>query len=224
MRTRRWPDGHRGPPPKFNGTRDILPPTPDHQCVGLLPPPRPRRHRILMIFGRDPPVEHEPQPAATRLPRLAAPGALRPRRQHVPARTGRPPRKGCHHRPASLTTTAQLWRHTQLPTHSRTNIQKPARLPNDAGESTACLPTATTDRTRRAAVITNGPLPGKSATDDHKDDPAIITERVRISGRSAANPLPSCRLGTRLDAGASAPLRPQISRFGVLPAQAGRSA
>jgi hypothetical protein len=24
MRTRRWPDGHRGPSPKFNGTRDIL--------------------------------------------------------------------------------------------------------------------------------------------------------------------------------------------------------
>jgi SIR2-like protein/uncharacterized protein DUF4020 len=24
MRTRRWPDGHQGPPPKFNGTRDIL--------------------------------------------------------------------------------------------------------------------------------------------------------------------------------------------------------
>jgi hypothetical protein len=25
MRTRRWPDGHRGPLPKFNGTRDNLP-------------------------------------------------------------------------------------------------------------------------------------------------------------------------------------------------------
>ena len=24
MRTRRWPDGHGGPPPKFSGTRDIL--------------------------------------------------------------------------------------------------------------------------------------------------------------------------------------------------------
>jgi hypothetical protein len=26
MRTRRWPKGHRGPPPKFNGTRDNLHP------------------------------------------------------------------------------------------------------------------------------------------------------------------------------------------------------
>jgi hypothetical protein len=25
MRTRRWPEGHRGPSPKFNGTRDNLP-------------------------------------------------------------------------------------------------------------------------------------------------------------------------------------------------------
>ena len=56
-------------------------PVPPDQRPGLLPLPRPRRHRILPVLGRDPPVEHEPQPTPHRIPGPAAARALRPRRQ-----------------------------------------------------------------------------------------------------------------------------------------------
>jgi hypothetical protein len=39
------------------------PPKTRHQRLGLTPLPRPRGDRILMIFGRHPPIEREPQPA-----------------------------------------------------------------------------------------------------------------------------------------------------------------
>ena len=37
---------------------------PPDQRLGLLPLPRPRRHRVLPVFGRHPPVKREQQPAA----------------------------------------------------------------------------------------------------------------------------------------------------------------
>jgi hypothetical protein len=37
---------------------------PGRQNTGLLPLPRPRRHRVLLVLGRHPPVKREPQPAA----------------------------------------------------------------------------------------------------------------------------------------------------------------
>ena len=55
-------------------------------AMGLVPRPGPRCHRILVVLGRHPPVEREPQPATTRLGRWAAPSALRPGQQPIPAR------------------------------------------------------------------------------------------------------------------------------------------
>jgi hypothetical protein len=56
-------------------------PVPRSQHHRLLQLPRPRRHRILPVLGRDPPVKHEPQtPPATNLHPAAPPG---PRRQRA---------------------------------------------------------------------------------------------------------------------------------------------
>ena len=56
------------------------------QSLGLLPLPRPRRHRILPVLGRDPPVKHEPQPPRHQAAGRQAAGtahsrSLRPSRQ-----------------------------------------------------------------------------------------------------------------------------------------------
>ena len=60
-------------------------PAPRRQHHGLRQLPGPRRHRILPVLGRDPPVERKPRgpPAAGPLP--AAGQALRPRRQRIPS-------------------------------------------------------------------------------------------------------------------------------------------
>ena len=76
-------------------------PAPRRQHHRLLQLPRPRRHRILPVLGRDPPVEREPQAPPAPRPFPAAGQALRPRRQHIPAR---PLITGGHHphrRPSS---------------------------------------------------------------------------------------------------------------------------
>jgi hypothetical protein len=65
-------------------------PDPGNQHQGLLQLPRPRRHRILPVLGRDPPVKREPQTAPA--PPGGLPGqALRPVSQHIaaPGRAGR---------------------------------------------------------------------------------------------------------------------------------------
>jgi len=54
------------------------PPEPRHQRSGLIPLARPGRDRILMILGRHPAVEHEPQPAMAWPHDAAAPRPLRP--------------------------------------------------------------------------------------------------------------------------------------------------
>jgi hypothetical protein len=56
-------------------------PVPADQRLRLPPLPRSRRHRILPVLGRHPPVKREPQPAAARRPGRPAPGPLRPRQQ-----------------------------------------------------------------------------------------------------------------------------------------------
>ena len=72
------------------------------QRLGLLPLPRPRRHRVLPVLRRHPPVEREPQTPVTPLLRPAA-GALRPGRQHIggSTRTGIATRTQCRHRSRS---------------------------------------------------------------------------------------------------------------------------
>ena len=60
-------------------------PDPGNQHQRLLQLPRPRRHRILPVLSRHPPVKREPQHPAYTLPGTAA-GFLRPRPQHIPAR------------------------------------------------------------------------------------------------------------------------------------------
>jgi hypothetical protein len=61
--------GLRAPGPRHRpGFSDVEQFRHDHpvtayQCLGLFPLPRPRRHRILPVLGRNPPVEHEPQPS-----------------------------------------------------------------------------------------------------------------------------------------------------------------
>ena len=59
---------------------------PGDQGTGLVLLPRPGRDRILVILGRHPPVEGEPQPATHRPGSDAAPSTLRPRNQPVPTR------------------------------------------------------------------------------------------------------------------------------------------
>lgn len=68
---------------------------------GLIPLPHRRRHRILPILGRGPPVKREPQAAAASTGYPAAPGLLRPRREHVPVRAAR-------HFPAQTTPSRQF--------------------------------------------------------------------------------------------------------------------
>ncbi len=73
------------------------------QRLGLLPLPRPRRHRILSVLGRDPPVEHEPNHAAPGRTPVPAGGPLRPRHQGAPAspRLGVRGKRRGHHPSAS---------------------------------------------------------------------------------------------------------------------------
>jgi hypothetical protein len=56
---------------------------PDDQGSSLLALPRPGRNRILVIFGRHPAVEGEPQPATHWPGNAAAPSTFRPRDQSV---------------------------------------------------------------------------------------------------------------------------------------------
>ena len=68
------------------------PPVPADQRLGLLPLPRPRRHRILPVLRRHPPVEREPQaarapgpwPADGPTPPPTPPGHPRPRPGQFP--------------------------------------------------------------------------------------------------------------------------------------------
>ena len=80
---------------------------PGHQHIGLMPLPRPRRHRILPVLGLHPPVKREPQPAAAWHAPAAQPGPLRPQHQSVPARSPAgsrfPVKRRGHHPPASQT-------------------------------------------------------------------------------------------------------------------------
>src|ERR1039457_3474382 len=67
---------------------------PGHQHIGLSPLPRPRRHRILPVLGRHPPVKREPQAATAWHAPAARPGFLTKRRSHHPpaSQTRREPR------------------------------------------------------------------------------------------------------------------------------------
>jgi hypothetical protein len=56
-------------------------PVPADQRLGLLPLPRPRRHRILPVLRRHPPGKHKPQALGRRAARTSPARALRPRRQ-----------------------------------------------------------------------------------------------------------------------------------------------
>ena len=62
---------HRPALPRIKELRHDLP-VPADQCPGLLPLPRPRRHRVLPVLGRHPPVKREPQPAPHRPPGMRA--------------------------------------------------------------------------------------------------------------------------------------------------------
>ena len=117
---------------------------PGHQHPGLLPLPRPRRHRILPVLRRHPPVKREPQPAATRHARPAPPGALRPQHQDIPARastgSGLPVKRSGHHpcaspeqtgrkyhiAPASPTNTARAGQHAATTSKRRLGTTRAA--------------------------------------------------------------------------------------------------
>jgi hypothetical protein len=61
-------------------------PVPPHQRLGLLALPRPRRHRILPVLRRHPPVKQEPEPSGIWLSLMVTGLALRrPLGQDVPA-------------------------------------------------------------------------------------------------------------------------------------------
>jgi hypothetical protein len=70
---------HRPACPASKNSRHDHPTAPD-QSLGLLPLPCPRRHRILPVLRRHPPVKREPQPALCRSPWPAA-RSRRPRRR-----------------------------------------------------------------------------------------------------------------------------------------------
>jgi hypothetical protein len=88
--------------PHVEEIRHDLPVAAD-QRLGLLPLPCPRRHRILPVLGRDPPVEHEPHHAAPGRTPVPAGGPLRPRHQGAPAspRLGVRGKRRGHHPSAS---------------------------------------------------------------------------------------------------------------------------
>ena len=110
----------RAPRPRqLTGLPDIEELRRDHPGPGgqhhrLLHLPRPRRHRILPVLRRHPPVKREPQHPACPLTRTAA-KSLRPRLQHIPARA-RPATRmaSCHHR-SRLPLLAYLDHGPQLP-------------------------------------------------------------------------------------------------------------
>jgi len=56
---------HRAAPPGVEELRHYHPVAPD-QRLGLLPLPRPRRHRVLPVLRRHPPVKREPQTSPRR--------------------------------------------------------------------------------------------------------------------------------------------------------------
>jgi hypothetical protein len=60
-------------------------PVPGYQGGGLIPLPRPRRHRVLPVLGRDPPVKREAQAAVTMAGCPAVPSALGPCLKRIPA-------------------------------------------------------------------------------------------------------------------------------------------
>ena len=80
---------------------------PGHQNTGLLPLPYPRRHRVLPVLGRYPPVKDEFQPAAARRTPAATSGLLSPQHQSItapsPAPQGVLSKRHGNHPPASRT-------------------------------------------------------------------------------------------------------------------------
>ena len=64
-------------------------PVPGHQRGSLVPLPRPRRHRVLPVLGRDPPVKREAQRAVTMAGGPTVPGALGPCRKRIPVLAAR---------------------------------------------------------------------------------------------------------------------------------------
>jgi len=83
-------------------------PAPRYEHHRLLQLPGPRRHRVLPVLGRDPPVEREPQAPSAPHPDPAVAQALRPGCEHVPAwplaaRREHPHRRRAHPRPLPTT-------------------------------------------------------------------------------------------------------------------------
>ena len=94
----------------------------------LLQRPRPRRHRILPVLSRDPPVKREPQHPASACPR-AARKAVRPRRQHIPARAAAlVTRRARRHHRIHLPLPVSLDHRPQLP-HPPTGKHQPVQNP-----------------------------------------------------------------------------------------------
>jgi hypothetical protein len=90
-------------------------PLPRGQHDGLSQLPGPRGHRILPVLSRDPPVKREPQATPAAHPRPVTAQALRPGRQHVPARPHPACRKDPHRRRAHPRPPPPHIRKKQLP-------------------------------------------------------------------------------------------------------------
>ena len=109
------------------------PPVPGHQRGGLVPLPRPRRHRVLPVLGRDPPVKRETQAAAAMAGCPAAPGAPGPCLKRVPA-------LAAGHFPSQMTAGRQFSNHRcrlprQVPGAQRPNVTPgPAKDPAAPGQ------------------------------------------------------------------------------------------